>query len=56
MLFNYFQVTDWPEDSYGEFYDGDSYIILNTYKEEDSDVSILQLLSMAEMLLHNDDF
>jgi len=31
-----FKVTDWPNDSYGEFYDGDSYIILNTYKKDDS--------------------
>jgi len=30
-----FKVTDWPEDQYGEFFNGDSYIILNTYKEED---------------------
>jgi len=30
-----FKVTDWPEDQYGEFFSGDSYIILNTYKEED---------------------
>jgi len=32
-----FKVTDWPKEDYGEFYDGDSYIILNTYKEADSD-------------------
>jgi len=32
-----FQVTEWPEEEYGSFYEGDSYIILNTYKEEDSD-------------------
>lgn len=32
-----FKVTDWAKDSYGEFYDGDSYILLNTYKEGDSD-------------------
>jgi len=32
-----FQVEDWPRDQYGEFYEGDSYIILNTYKEEDGD-------------------
>lgn len=32
-----FQVTDWEDDQYGEFYNGDSYIILNTYKEEDCD-------------------
>jgi len=30
-----FKVTDWPKDQYGEFYSGDSYIILNTYKEEE---------------------
>jgi len=32
-----FQVTHWDKDQYGEFYSGDSYILLNTYKEEDSD-------------------
>lgn len=32
-----FKVTDWPEEDYGKFYDGDSYIILNTYKEKESD-------------------
>eukprot|EP00795_Rhopilema_esculentum_P012114 gene12114-2720_t len=32
-----FKVTDWPKEDYGEFYDGDSYIILNTYKKPDSD-------------------
>ena len=29
-----FKVTLWPVEDYGKFYDGDSYIILNTYKEE----------------------
>ncbi|OWF42507.1 gelsolin-like protein 2 [Mizuhopecten yessoensis] len=29
-----FKVTDWPTEDYGQFYSGDSYIILNTYKEE----------------------
>lgn len=33
------QVTHWPKDDYGKFYNGDSYIILNTYKEKDSEVS-----------------
>lgn len=28
-----FQVTNWDKDQYGEFYNGDSYIVLNTYKE-----------------------
>lgn len=32
-----FQVTDWEEDQYGEFFNGDSYIILNTYKEPEGD-------------------
>jgi len=27
------KVTDWDKASYGEFYNGDSYIILNTYTE-----------------------
>ena len=30
-------MTHWPKDEYGKFYNGDSYIILNTYKDEDSD-------------------
>ncbi|XP_069141091.1 gelsolin-like protein 2 isoform X2 [Argopecten irradians] len=32
-----FKVTDWPKEDYGKFYNGDSYILLNTYKEDDSD-------------------
>ncbi|KAK3734474.1 hypothetical protein RRG08_029149 [Elysia crispata] len=32
-----FKVVPWPKEDYGRFYDGDSYIILNTYKEEGSD-------------------
>lgn len=32
------QVTHWAKDEYGKFYNGDSYIILNTYKEKDSEV------------------
>ncbi|KAJ7601031.1 actin regulatory protein [Mycena floridula] len=28
-----FTVVEWPADRYGSFYDGDSYIILNTYKK-----------------------
>ena len=33
-------MTHWPKDEYGHFYNGDSYIILNTYKKPDSDVSL----------------
>ncbi|XP_069141080.1 gelsolin-like protein 2 [Argopecten irradians] len=29
-----FKVTHWPKEDYGKFYDGDSYIILNTFKED----------------------
>jgi len=29
-----FKVVVWPRDLYGSFYSGDSYIILNTYKEQ----------------------
>jgi len=32
-----FEITHWEKDQYGEFYSGDSYIILNTYKEPGSD-------------------
>ncbi|XP_021369924.1 gelsolin-like protein 2 [Mizuhopecten yessoensis] len=32
-----FEVTDWPEEDYGKFYEGDSYIILDTYKKSGSD-------------------
>ncbi|XP_048740175.2 gelsolin-like protein 1 [Ostrea edulis] len=32
-----FKVKEWPVDDYGKFFDGDSYIILNTYKDESSE-------------------
>ncbi|XP_052780684.1 gelsolin-like protein 2 [Mya arenaria] len=32
-----FEVKDWPKEEYGNFYSGDSYIILNTHKNDDSD-------------------
>eukprot|EP00731_Ephydatia_muelleri_P023680 Em0015g1263a len=32
-----FQVVAWPKEEYGKFYNGDSYIILNTYKKPDTD-------------------
>lgn len=35
-----FQVVAWPEDKYGTFFDGDSYIVLRTYrKPEDEKLS-----------------
>jgi gelsolin len=36
-----FKVTHWPKEDYGKFFNGDSYIILNTYKKPPSDVSAL---------------
>ncbi|NP_001191425.1 gelsolin [Aplysia californica] len=32
-----FKVQPWPKEDYGKFFEGDSYIILNTYKEQDTD-------------------
>jgi gelsolin len=32
-----FQVVAWPKDKYGSFFEGDSYIVLNTYKNPGSD-------------------
>lgn len=32
-----FQVVSWPKEQYGKFFSGDSYIVLHTYKEKDSD-------------------
>lgn len=32
-----FQVKAWPLEQYGEFFKGDSYIVMKTYKEDDSD-------------------
>jgi len=30
-----FQIKEWPKDKYGHFFDGDSYIVLHTYKKDD---------------------
>ncbi|KAI0260687.1 fragmin60 [Gloeopeniophorella convolvens] len=29
-----FNIVDWPKERYGLFYDGDSYIVLHTYKKD----------------------
>eukprot|EP01125_Pyxidicula_operculata_P004757 TRINITY_DN1776_c0_g1_i2.p1 TRINITY_DN1776_c0_g1~~TRINITY_DN1776_c0_g1_i2.p1 ORF type:complete len:367 (-),score=117.81 TRINITY_DN1776_c0_g1_i2:181-1281(-) len=31
-----FQIKEWPKAEYGKFFDGDSYIVLHTYKENDA--------------------
>ena len=41
-----FKVVAWPKEQYGEFYDGDSYIILHTYKPDPD----------SETLAHNVHF
>ena len=30
-------MEEWPKEEYGDFYNGDSYIILNTYKDPEGD-------------------
>jgi len=30
-----FKIVEWPKDRYGQFYSGDSYIVLHTYKKDD---------------------
>jgi len=32
-----FKIENWDKEQYGSFYNGDSYIILNTYKEKDKE-------------------
>jgi len=32
-----FKVVAWPKDKYGQFFSGDSYIVLNTYKKNNTD-------------------
>ena len=46
-------MVDWPKGDYGKFFNGDSYIILNTYTEEDSDVSACMLQSEHPAQLNN---
>jgi gelsolin len=31
-----FKVVAWPKEQYGQFYSGDSYIVLNTYRKKDA--------------------
>eukprot|EP00731_Ephydatia_muelleri_P013622 Em0007g932a len=38
-----FKITHWPKDDYGKFFNGDSYIILNTYKKPESDELLYDL-------------
>jgi len=38
-----FQVKHWPKDQYGTFFDGDSYIVLNTYKKKDGNALLFDV-------------
>ena len=38
-----FKVVAWPVEEYGNFYTGDSYIVLSTYKEADSDKLLMDI-------------
>ena len=40
---NNFQVEHWPKDAHGKFFDGDSYIILHTYKNPGEDALLFDL-------------
>ncbi|XP_071808769.1 gelsolin-like protein 2 [Asterias amurensis] len=35
---NKFKVEHWPKEEYGNFFNGDSYILLNTYKDPGEDI------------------
>ena len=32
-----FGIAHWPAEEYGQFYKGDSYLLLNTYKQKGGD-------------------
>jgi gelsolin len=36
-----FKVVHWPKEQYGKFYEGDSYIVLNTYKSPENPDKLL---------------
>lgn len=38
-----FKVVPWPEEKYGEFHKGDSYVVLNAYQKEDSDALLYDI-------------
>ena len=52
VIANVLQVTHWPKEDYGKFYDGDSYIILNTYKEKNSEASHWSILLNVYSYIH----
>lgn len=52
FLLLFYQVKEWPEEKYGTFFSGDSYIILHTEKASpDSDVCICFQITFFELLV-----
>ena len=52
FLLLFYQVKEWPEEKYGTFFSGDSYIILHTEKASpDSDVCICFQVTFLEILV-----
>ena len=52
FLLLFYQVKEWPEEKYGTFFSGDSYIILHTEKASpDSDVCICFQITFLELLV-----
>ena len=50
------QVTSWPRRQYGEFYKGDSYIVLNTYQVPPSDVCPFIQIVCYIYKLHSENY
>lgn len=46
-----FQVKHWPKDRYGEFYSGDSYIILNTIVDDEGKKTYDVFFGLEQKLL-----
>ncbi|XP_050412421.1 gelsolin-like protein 1 [Patella vulgata] len=51
-----FKVTDWPKEDYGKFFEGDSYIVLNTYKEGSSDNLLMDVHFWIGKLSTQDEY
>ena len=49
-----FQVVPWPEEKYGTFHTGDSYIVMNTYKKPDED-KLYYDVHICKFLFSDDD-
>ena len=48
------QVTDWSKADYGKFFNGDSYIILNTYKKEEVTTEKAKHTNIQSVLINSE--